>query len=200
MFVNSQDILEAMDGIAILLDRSLIVRRIGWRNWYSFWTANGGAVNTANVVGRDITDFFSEGEVRDTFHNLLLQVSERKRHLIQTDYRCDSPALKRSMRLTVTPIQRGTQTEYLLYQSTLLAVVQRPAIPLFGARAVGSNLPTALKVCSICGKVQRPAGTTAPGAEWIEPQEYYRHGGSEDVLLSHGFCPPCYELFTAEEA
>jgi hypothetical protein len=200
MSVNSQDILEAMDGIAILMDRDLIVRRIGWHNWNSFWAANGGSVDAVNVLGRDITHFFSEGEVRDTYHKLLLQLSERKRHLIQTDYRCDSPTLKRSMRLTVTPVQRGTETEYLLYQSTLLAVEQRPAIPLFGARAIGSNSPNALKVCSICGKVQWPEGTTAPDAEWIEPQEYYRRGGSEDVLLSHGFCSPCYELFTVEEA
>ncbi len=200
MSVNSQDILEAMDGIVILMDRSLIVRRIGWRNWNGFWIANGGAVDAVNVVGRDITDFFTEGEVRDTYHELLLQVSERKRRLIQTDYRCDSPTLKRSMRLTVTPVQSGTETKHLLYQSILLAVEQRPAIPLFGRRAVGSNLLNALKVCSICANIQWPAGTTAPDAEWIEPQEYYQRGGLEDVLLSHGFCPPCYELFTAEEA
>lgn len=200
MSLHSQDILEAMDGIAILMDRSLIVRHIGWPNWNSFWTANGGVADSADVVGHDITDFFSSGEVRDTYRKLLLQVTERRRHLIQTDYRCDSPTLKRSMRLTVTPVQSGTETEYLLYQSTLLAVEQRPAIHLFSARAVDSKLPNALKVCSICAKVQWPAGTTAPNAEWIEPQEYYRRGGSEDILLSHGFCLPCYEVFTAEEA
>jgi hypothetical protein len=197
--VNSQDILEAMDGISLLIDRSLIVRQVGWRNWNSFWTKNGGAADTADVVGHDITDFFSEGEVRDTYRKLLLQLTERKRHLIQTDYRCDSPNLRRSMRLTVTPVQGSAEPEHLLYQSTILAVEQRPAIPLFDAPAVGSKWPDALKICSICAKVQWPVGSTAPDAEWIEPQEYYRCGGSEVVLLSHGFCLPCYEVFIAEE-
>jgi hypothetical protein len=95
-----------MDGIALLMDRSLIVRRMGRRNWNSFWTKNGGAADTANVVGHDITDFFSEGEVRDTYRKLLLQITERKRHLIQTDYRCDSPTLRRSMRLSNCMVPR----------------------------------------------------------------------------------------------
>lgn len=98
MSMHSQDILEAMDGIAILMDRDLIVRHIGRRNWNSFWTANGGVTDSTDV------------------------------------------------RSTVAPVQSGARTEYLLYQSTVLAVGQRPAMPLFGARAVGSTLPNALKV------------------------------------------------------
>jgi len=182
------------------MDRSLIVRHVGWRNWNSFWTKNGGAADTAKVVGRDITEFFAGGVVRDTYRKLLLQITERKRHQIQTDYRCDSPTLRRSMRLTVTPVQSGPEPAFLLYQSIELSVEQRPAIPLFGARAVGSNYPDALKICSICAKVQWPMGSKDPAAEWIEPQQYYRRGGSDVILLSHGFCWPCYEVFMAEES
>jgi hypothetical protein len=200
MSVSSQDLLEAIDGVALLIDHNLIVQRIGWRNWNSFWTMNGGAHTPADVVGRDLTDFFSEGQVRDSFRTLLLQLVQGKRHVIQTNYRCDSPALRRSMRLTITPVRGESEPGHLLYQSIEIAVEQRPALPLFAARAVGSNWPDALKICSICAKVQWPMGSKDPAAEWIEPPEYYRRGGSDVVLLSHGFCWPCYETFMAEES
>jgi hypothetical protein len=34
---------------------------------------------------------------------------------------------------------------------------------------------------------------------WIEPQEYYRRGGSDVTVMSHGFCQPCYERMVAED-
>jgi hypothetical protein len=89
-------------------------------------------------------------------------------------------------------VESGAEVQYLLYQSTTLSEEQRPAIPLFDAPAVGSSRPDILKTCSICAKVQWPAGG-AVTAEWIEPQEYYRRGGADVVLLSHGFCLPCYQ-------
>lgn len=202
--MNSQDLLEAMDGVALLLDRDLIVRRVGWRNWNRFWTKNGGAGDAATVLGRDVTGFFSEGEVRDTYRQLFLGVMAGTRHSVKIDYRCDSPILKRSMRLAVTIVPGDPEPEYLLYQSLTLAIEQRPAIPLFGAPAAGANWPDALKVCSCCAKVQWPVASSGPeaewpAAEWIEPQEYYRRGGAEVILLTHGFCPPCYQAFMIEE-
>lgn len=197
--MNSQDILEAMDGVVLLIDRDLVVRRVGWRNWNEFWARNGGAGDAATVLGRDVTSFFSAGEVRDTYRKLFLGVMAGTRHSVKIDYRCDSPVLKRSMRLAVTIVPGDTEPEYLLYQSTILAIEQRPAIPLFDAPAAGANWPDALKICAGCAKVQWPAGASAPHAEWIEPQEYYRRGGSDLILLSHGFCRPCYAAFMIED-
>jgi hypothetical protein len=197
--MNSQDLLEAVDGVALLLDRDLIVRRVGWRNWNEFWTRNGGAGDGATVLGCDVTGFFSEGEVRDTYRQLFLGVMAGTRHSVKIDYRCDSPILRRSMRLAVTIVPGDPKPEYLLYQSITLAIEQRPAIPLFGAPAAGANFSDALKICAGCAKVQWPMGSNDPKAEWIEPQEYYRRGGSDVILLSHGFCRPCYEAFMIEE-
>jgi hypothetical protein len=197
--MNSQNILEAMEGLALILDRNLIVRNVGWRNWNAFWTKNGGVGDAATVLGRDITDFISKGEVRDTYRQMFLGVMAGTRHSVKIDYRCDSPVLKRSMRLAVTIVPGDTPPEYLLYQSTILAIEQRPAIPLFGAPFAGPNWPNPLKICAGCAKVQWPMGSSAPDAEWIEPQEYYRRGGSDLILMSHGFCRPCYEAFMIEE-
>jgi len=194
-----QDLLEAIDGVALLIDRGLVVRQVGWRNWNSFWVKNGGGAGPASVVGNAVIDFFTEGEVRDTYNKLFCEVFARKRRSIQVDYRCDSPTLRRSMRLAVTPVDTGEEVQYLLYQSTILSVEQRPAIPLFDAPAVGSSQPAILKICSICAKVQWPPGNSGPEAEWLEPQEYYRRGGGDVALLSHGFCFPCYQALEAEQ-
>lgn len=195
----AQDILEAIDGVALIIDQNLIVRRIGWRNWLSFSAKNGGLVNQPAVLGRVITDFFTEGEVRDTYSKLFFDVLARRRPSIQVGYRCDSATLRRSMRLAVTPLEVDGEVQHLLYQSTTLSVEQRPAIPLFEAPAIGSSRVDALKICAVCAKVQWPHAAPGIDAEWIEPQEYYRRGGEDVVLLSHGFCPPCFEVLEAAD-
>ena len=198
MSLNSQDMLEAMDGIALLIDPKLIVRHIGWGHWNDFWKKNGGGRDPLGILGRDITEFFSEGEVRDVYRTLFLDVATRARRKVKISYRCDSPILRRSMRLTVTAVPNGAATEYLLYQSTVLDVEQRPAIPLFGA-PTGTFGPGAVKVCAVCAKVHWPTDGGAAGTEWIEPQDYYRRGGADVVLLSHGFCGPCQKVLLSEE-
>jgi hypothetical protein len=198
MSLSSQDMLEAMDGVALLIDPGLVVRHIGRSHWNDFWKKNAGSRGPLDVVGRDITGFFSEGQVRDVYRTLFLDVARSARQAVKINYRCDSPVLKRSMRLTVTAVPTGAKAEYLLYQSTTLDVEQRPAIPLFGA-PTGARGPGIVKVCAVCAKVQWPIGGSAIGTEWIEPQDYYRRGGADVVLLSHGFCGPCHEVLLAEE-
>jgi hypothetical protein len=195
-----QAILEAMDGIAILIDQSLTIRRIGVRNWKEFWSKNGGAAAEAIPIGLDITSFFSAGEVRDTYRDLFRQVLRGKRRQVRIDYRCDSAVAKRTMRLCVTHLPEAEEQDFiLLYQSTILSQEQRPAIPLFGASTAGSERIDLVKICSICARVQWPAKDDRPQSEWMEPQEYYRRGGEDVVLMSHGFCTPCYEKVLAED-
>ena len=194
MSLNSQDMLEAMDGIALLIDTDLVVRHIGEGHWNDFWKKNGGDRAPLGVVGRDITEFFSKGQVRDVYRKLFLDVARSARRAVKINYRCDSPVLRRSMRLTVTAVPK---TEYLLYQSTTLDVEQRPAIPLFGVPS-GSG-PGMVKVCAVCAKVQWPTEGSTPDAEWIEPQDYYRRGGADVALLSHGFCGPCQQVLLSQD-
>lgn len=197
--VTDLDVLEAMDGIAILLAPDLSIRRIGWRNWNSFWSRNGGDTNPSKWIGSDVTAFFSEGVVRSTYRKIFGEVAEHKRSLFRIEYRCDSPALKRSMRLSVTRVQHGAEFKGLLYQSTTLSVEHRPPISIFDLPTVEADRPSIVTICSICAKIKWPSPDKKSNEEWIEPQEYYRRGGDERVLLSHGFCPTCYEKLNDEE-
>lgn len=76
---------------------------------------------------------------------------------------------------------------------------QRPPIPLFAARTGDENEPGALKICAICAKVEWPDEQSPGTLAWIEPHEYYRRGGSDVTVMSHGFCQPCYERVMAED-
>lgn len=194
--ITSTELLEAMDGVVLVLNPDLVVSQIGWRNWNSFWNKNGGGP-PLDVVGRDIATFFSDGEVRVTYHKIFSEVATRKRGHFHLDYRCDSPSLKRSMRLSLTPIDRGSELQGLLYQSTLLSAEQRLPIPLFeNLRGVDAAIVT---ICSVCAKVRWPSDENRSHEEWIEPPEFYRRGGDERVLLSHGFCEACFQKLKDDE-
>ena len=56
-----------------------------------------------------------------------------------------------------------------------------------------------VKLCSICARVQWPAEGDKPASEWMEPTEYYRRGGEDVTVLTHGFCQPCYLKIVAED-
>lgn len=63
--------------------------------------------------------------------------------------------------------------------------MQDPSVPL-------------LVICSMCHRVLAQPGHEHDTASWVEPEEYYRTGGSAHVSLSHGLCPVCYAEFMAE--
>jgi len=50
-----------------------------------------------------------------------------------------------------------------------------------------------VKVCSYCHNVANDNHDDAAPVAWITPEEYYQRGGTSEVRLSHGICPPCYE-------
>jgi hypothetical protein len=80
----------------------------------------------------------------------------------------------------------------------VLSVEQRPAIPLFGTPIAQKDEEDILTLCSICARVAWPIGAPATNRQWIEPSEYYRRGGVEVALLSHGFCADCFAVLNKE--
>ncbi|MEX1146805.1 MAG: hypothetical protein WEB93_00340 [Sphingomonadales bacterium] len=202
--MDAQAIFEAMDGVVMLIDGDLRIVRIGRTNWNEFRIGNGGtALDPENAQGSTVTRYFSAGIVRDTYQQLFKKVLGGVRGHVAIEYRCDSPDTRRQMRLSVTPVREAGTITHILYQSTLLSENMRPPLFLFSAPSVNSvseisdAFEKTIGICSICSKVKQPNATSHED-EWIEAQEYYHHGGSDDVVLSHGFCPPCYDRLMAE--
>jgi hypothetical protein len=49
----------------------------------------------------------------------------------------------------------------------------------------------AVVICSFCHDVAWPIGVHEADQKWIRIDDYYRRGGSSDVLVSHAICPGC---------
>ncbi|MGE4060403.1 MAG: hypothetical protein AB7E69_16195 [Sphingomonadales bacterium] len=49
-----------------------------------------------------------------------------------------------------------------------------------------------VRLCSYCHAIAWPPGSKSDAIQWIKPEEYYRLGGSTEVLVSHGICPGCF--------
>ena len=198
MSLTYQSLLDAMDGIAMILDHELRIVQIGVMNWQKFLDENPpqdpAARNSSiiNVLNRPVTQFIAGDAVRLTFANLFTSVLSGSRPAVRIEYRCDAPELRREMRLSVSPITTGGNLRHLLYQSVILSVEQRPAVPLFGIRIAETDLEGILTLCAICARVAWPIGAPTGAREWIEPPEYYRRGGSDIALISHGFCESCF--------
>lgn len=204
MPVTHQSLLNAMDGITMILDSDLHIAGIGEPNWQQFLDENppqDPAVrsrSSESVIDRPVTQFIAGEAIRTAFADLFNSVLTRTRPYVQFDYRCDSPTLRRDMRLSVRPIMSGSDVDYLLYQSVVFSVQQRPAIPLFGAAVADQDSEDILTLCAICARVAWPIGAPSGAREWIEPPEFYRRGGGGVALLSHGFCGDCFTRLQEE--
>lgn len=194
---DEQSLLDAMDGVVLLLDRDLVIRRIGQPNWDRVWAENEGAVDYPEVTGRRLTDFISAGEVRDAWEQVLDDVLQHRRPHVELDYRCDAPERKRYMRLTVTPVLAGGDIGHLLYQSTLLHEEPRAPVGYLASQSLWRHGLPLLTICSVCARVAwRPEGAST--IQWLDAVQYYRAGGDDEVNLSHGLCPACSEALLGQ--
>lgn len=195
---STQNLLDAMDGITLLLDGELRIAAVGWPNWNAFLRGNEGpSYAPADILGKSIDGFFTVGEVRETYRRVFRKVLEGRKGELQVTYRCDAPDVQRLMRLSVTRLD-GSGGARLLYQSVLLDALQRPPIGLFGVPVRSSGEEDLLTICSLCARVAWPKGVSEEEREWVEPPEYYRRGGEEVAELSHGFCKNCFGRLMAE--
>lgn len=170
MSVTHHSLLDAMDGIAMILDRELRIVQVGEPNWERFLDANPPQDPAArnhskeSVLDRPVTQFIAGNTVRSTFAELFKSVLSGTRPLVRIHYRCDAPTLRRDMRLSVSPIATAGEVRHLLYQSVMLWAQQRPAIPLFGVPVADEDVEDILTLCAICARVAWPIGaaTVAP--------------------------------------
>jgi len=192
-------LLDALDGWAYLLDTHGIVVAVGASEWDAFSRDNGRPELAAGqVVGRDLFEQIAGAEVRAVYSQMHEALVSGRRREITFNYRCDAPDKERHMRLSMSAVSSAGATVAILYQSQLTWEASRPPMGLF--KQVGRphlRAESILSMCSFCHDVAWPVGAADPDREWIEPTEYYRRGGADDVAISHGMCPPCHERFLA---
>ncbi len=181
-------VLEALDGIALCLDARLRIVDMGRANWSAFWHANGGAGAAPDVLGRDITDYFSAGPVRTAFRVALWQVLTGERSRLRLPFRCDAPDRQRDMQLSVTRLGAGS----LLYHS--IPVATRPRRFVTGRVATDSG-----PVCAVCARAELDAAEAEMLAalDWPAPPEALPHAM---IQTARDLCPRCHLTLVADAA
>lgn len=195
MTITAQTILDALAGVAYMVDVDNRILGIGRRGWRLF-AVESGALDLAEpepLIGRDLFDFITGDDVRGAYEYMLGRVRLGEPQ-ITLPCRCDAPAVTRDMRMTITPLRRHRAVQAYLFQSITLAEHARPPVRLY--EFAGHDYPDTvplLGMCSLCERVcPGPHDCSERTAPWMEAESYYARGGSSQVRISHTVCPTCF--------
>jgi hypothetical protein len=197
---SAQQLLDAISGPAYLVDEEACFLLVGRPHWNAQVTDAPRRISPEALIGRSLFDFIQGDDVRRLYHKILAHLALHPTETIELAYRCDSPGMMRQFRMTVSAV--AAPTPNYLFMSQILRQSQRPPLPLFDYQALDSLVgdPTApvLTICSICHRVKGRSGSNEDVLAWIEPEQYYREGGSSHISLSHGLCPACYKQYLVD--
>jgi hypothetical protein len=164
-------------------DRDRILATGG--EWDRFAIANAAPeLATRSVIGHPLWRFVEGEEVRHLLRLLLDQVRERNRS-VSVPFRCDAPALRRFMSMSIHPLEGGV----LRVESVVLRTEPRAYMPLL--ERSHRLLYGMLSICSWCKRVR------LFNREWVEIEQCVGRlnlfGSTDLPHLSHGICLPCAE-------
>lgn len=151
-------------------------------NWNEFAIENDAPeLVSENVTGVSIWDFLKNKDVRHIYHNLLEKV-RAKRTRVQFPYRCDSPGLKRFMKMTMMPAEHGA----VIFRSKIERIEKRDSISALERAATRSR--EVVEICSWCKKVKH-AGYWLELDRAVKVSQIFK--ANILPLLSHTICDSC---------
>jgi hypothetical protein len=151
-------------------------------NWDAFALANDAPeVCAGKILNRHLMDYLDGFETKHLYDIMLGKV-RKSQHPITVPFRCDAPALRRFMELTMRP-WKGEGVEF---QTLVLREEARtPTILLDRASRRGGG---AVSMCAWCKRVN-------VGSEWLEVEDAVAKLQlfQEPVVpeLTHGICNSC---------
>jgi len=157
-----------VDGNDIIIKTSL--------NWDIFADANNGVGNkTEEIVNRYIWDFIIDDKTRRWLSGFFKRVREDKKPVI-IPYRCDTPALKRYMQMTISV----ESEDILMVKHRVIKTVPMQKPVHFRA----SISEKSIKRCSVCNRI-------LIDNDWLEPEKSMI---GEYVSVRYGVCEQCESL------
>lgn len=192
---DAQALLDAMDGVAYVLDRDGVIILQS----QSASDRSEGALRPcigAVGCGRSIYDTIDSAVIRTVFREVHDAVWSGNRPRASFFCRCDVPEAERLVRMSLSLIQGENGPVGILLQSVQMREEPRVPLPLFTAQVRphtrAPDRPIVV-LCAFCLSVGWPANCGDAPDEWITAPEYYRRGGGSEVAISHGVCVPCYD-------
>lgn len=159
--------------------------RIAWMDdaWVAFAERNR-APELANpmIRGQPLWDFVAGIETRHLYELLFASV-RRSGRVVELPFRCDSPDLRRFMKLAVEALPGGE----LELRATLLREEQRS--PAFLLDVDQPRGPETLSICSFCKRIPVAGGAWVEVEEAVEVLNLFANAALP--RLSHGVCPDC---------
>lgn len=125
-----ENVLDAIDGIAYAVDVGGRICAVGPRRWNEFAVENGSPDLMAEaVVGRQALDYITGEDVRAFYRQRVEEACTSGEAVIVLS-RCDSPSVRRELRLAITPLMRNGATELVL-SSRKLSTRQSGLLSIF---------------------------------------------------------------------
>lgn len=156
-------------------------------DWAAFARSNGAPQLADGTVGCSLWHFVSGEMTRLVYRELLARV--RRGRPAEFAYRCDAPALRRFMWMTMRSAGQGAVD---FDSVTLRTEVRVPPVP--GVTPELAIAPS-VRMCSWCKQV-------AVAASWQELDLAVERLGLFDATaaqsVTHTLCPPCLARFTAD--
>lgn len=177
---------QSTDRVSYLIDKTDVIVSVG-DSWSHFAEANGAVHLVTGVIGRPLWSFVTGLTTQHVYRELLSRV--RRGQPATFTYRCDAPAVRRFMRMTMMPGEHGSVT----FDSIVERTESRPPIITLASASHGAD--PGLRMCSWCKLVEVQES-------WVEIEIAVERLGlltvSEPPLITHTMCPPCFARFTAD--
>lgn len=156
--------------------------------WAAFASANGAPHLASGVLGRSLWDFVSDDSTRDVYRRLIAQA--RTGRVVTFRYRCDAPAMRRYLKMTIR-LRAGDMVEF----ESLTLKTEPRAAPFLPAAAQPSS-GALLRICSWCSRI-------AVEHDWLEAEDAIDRLRLFDTpvaaTITHGMCAECIKRMIGEE-
>ena len=164
------------------IDRENVITSVGG-DWDAFAAGNeAAALCGSGVVGRSLFEFI-DGEETQRIYRLLLRRVRALDAPILVPFRCDSPEMRRDMRLEIEPLSERA----IEFRGVLVAAEPRAHLRLLARNAPRSE--PLLVSCSFCLRIR------LSDDEWVEAEDAVVRLGllarERIPRLAHGVCPAC---------
>lgn len=170
------------DRVTYRIDRRDVLTAVN-DAWAPFARSNE-APQLTDVLGQSLWDHVSDDTTRQVYRDLLVRV--RNGHEVAFAYRCDAPALRRFMRMTM----RQAPDSGVEFESVVERTEPRPPSPLIDGPGTGPRSSGVLvRVCSWCRRVH--VRETWQEVE-VAVERLGLFAGGPAPSLTHGMCEDCY--------
>ncbi len=156
--------------------------------WNVFAASNGGAtLLPPTILGRSLWDFLAD-ETTSLLYRRLFERVRGGAGPVRFCFRCDSPALRRLLEMTITTRPGGVLT--LVVRA--LQLEDRPVVPLLDPGVRRSEI--LLRMCAWCKRIPDSGGRWMEVEEALPGLEVFQQHGLPTI--THGVCQDCLRLIT----